>query len=128
MKDLFGGLRGARRIVPETSIFIPERAGSSDRTGQTRNGIPIAPRLLETLKGLAEGNYDYDIPNSKAWFTSLFFRCKGSSSCLTKDFRVDIETRVFLEYSPMGIITCLSLLEKSGSAGFSKRNQTTKEE
>jgi ureidoglycolate dehydrogenase (NAD+) len=62
MKDLFAGLRGAQRIDPETSIFVPGERGAQTERDRQRNGVPIAPRLLETLKGLAEGNYDYDIP------------------------------------------------------------------
>jgi hypothetical protein len=26
------------------------------------NGIPFEPEVFETLKGLAQGKYDYDIP------------------------------------------------------------------
>jgi LDH2 family malate/lactate/ureidoglycolate dehydrogenase len=62
MKDLFEGLRSAQRINQGNPIFIPgERATQTERARRL-NGIPIAPRLLETLKGLTQGNYDYDIP------------------------------------------------------------------
>ena len=62
MKDLFGGLRSSRRIDPGSPIRIPGERGTQTEMDRRHNGIPISPRLLETLKGLAEGNYDYDIP------------------------------------------------------------------
>lgn len=62
MKELFEGLRGAQRIDQGNSILIPGERGTQIERERRLNGIPIAPRLLETLKGLAQGNYDYDIP------------------------------------------------------------------
>ena len=39
-----------------------ENGGAQIERARRTSGIPVAPRLLETLKGLAQGNYDYDIP------------------------------------------------------------------
>ena len=62
MKDLFEGLRSAQRIDQGNPIFIPGERGTQTERARRLNGIPIAAQLFETLKGLAQGNYDYDIP------------------------------------------------------------------
>ncbi len=62
MRELFRGLRGAQRIEQEEPILVPGERGGKSQRSRRLNGIPIAPQLLETLKGLAQGNYDYDVP------------------------------------------------------------------
>ena len=62
VKELLDGLRGAKRADNETPVLIPGERGSKTEEKRRQQGIPIAPQLLETLKGLAEGNYDYEVP------------------------------------------------------------------
>jgi ureidoglycolate dehydrogenase (NAD+) len=62
MKDLYGELKSARPIDPKTPVRIPGERGNASEKAMRAAGIPIASSLLDTLKGLTQGNYDYEIP------------------------------------------------------------------
>lgn len=62
MKSLFVDLRGTEPMDKANPVLIPGERGTRIEEERRLKGIPIPPRLLETLKGLAQGNYDYDIP------------------------------------------------------------------
>lgn len=62
MKQLCDSMRNARRIDPQEPIFIPGEPEAQMERDMRVNGIPFKPEVFETLKGLARGKYDYDIP------------------------------------------------------------------
>jgi len=62
MKLLFDLMRDARRIDREKPILIPGEPEAQMEQDRRVNGIPLEPKVLKTLKGLAQGKYDYDIP------------------------------------------------------------------
>ena len=62
MKQLFDLMRNARRIDREKPIFIPGEPEAQIEQDRRVNGIPFEVDVFETLKGLAQGKYDYDMP------------------------------------------------------------------
>jgi LDH2 family malate/lactate/ureidoglycolate dehydrogenase len=63
MRQLFECLRGAPRIDPGKPIFVPGEIEAQMEKVRKVDGIPVELRLFGALKGLAEGNYDYQIPS-----------------------------------------------------------------
>jgi len=62
MKQLFELLRSAPRIDPEKPIFIPGEPEAQMEKARKMKGIPLEVKVLEALRGLAQGKYDYEIP------------------------------------------------------------------
>jgi LDH2 family malate/lactate/ureidoglycolate dehydrogenase len=62
LRALFSILRGAQRINPETTILIPGEFEQRLEEERRAKGIPMDSRSLEILRGLARGQYDYEIP------------------------------------------------------------------
>jgi LDH2 family malate/lactate/ureidoglycolate dehydrogenase len=62
LKALFLILRGSQRINPDKAILIP--GDYEDELEKTRraSGIPIDRMTLNLLRGLIQGQYDYEIP------------------------------------------------------------------
>jgi len=42
--------------------LIPGEPEAQIQRVQKEKGVPFEPRIFETLKGMAQGNYDYEIP------------------------------------------------------------------
>jgi len=62
VRQMFEGYRNAKRINPSEPIYIPGERGTRVEETRRSKGIPLDPKLFETLKGLTLGNYDYEIP------------------------------------------------------------------
>jgi len=62
MKQLYELLRNARRIDSKRPIFIPGEPEAQMERVRRMNGIPFEPKVFETLKGLTQGKYDYEMP------------------------------------------------------------------
>jgi len=62
LKALFSILRGAQRINPETAILIPGEFEQRLEEERRATGIPMDSTSLKILRGLARGEYDYEIP------------------------------------------------------------------
>jgi LDH2 family malate/lactate/ureidoglycolate dehydrogenase len=62
MKQLCDLIRNAHRIDTEKPILIPGEPEAQMEQDRRVNGIPLEPKALKTLRGLAQGKYDYDIP------------------------------------------------------------------
>ncbi len=62
MNQLSDGMRNARRIDLTKRIFIPGEPEVEMERARRTNGIPLEKKVFETLRGLADGKYDYDIP------------------------------------------------------------------
>jgi len=62
MKQLCELLQNAHRVDPKKPIFMPGQPEAQMERFRRMNGIPFEPELFETLKGLAQGKYDYEMP------------------------------------------------------------------
>jgi len=62
MKQVSDLIRNAHRTDAKKPIFIPGEPEAQIERVRRVNGIPLEPKVLKTLKGLAQGRYDYDIP------------------------------------------------------------------
>ncbi len=62
MRQLCVSIRNAPRADPKKPIFIPGEPEAQMERDRRANGIPLDPEVFEALKGLAQGEYDYDIP------------------------------------------------------------------
>lgn len=62
MRELLDGLRGAQPVHPDEPVLIPGERGGRTERDRRLNGIPVGSELLENLKGLSEGRYDYPVP------------------------------------------------------------------
>lgn len=49
-------------IDPDKPTLIPGEPEAQMQRIQREKGIPFEPKVFETLKGLAQGNYNYEIP------------------------------------------------------------------
>lgn len=62
MKQLCSTLREAKRIDPQTPIFVPGEPEAKIENVSKTEGIPFDQMTFEILKGLSQGQYDYEIP------------------------------------------------------------------
>jgi len=62
MKQLCDSMRNAHRIDLTQPVFIPGEPEAQMERDRRVHGIPFEPDVVKTLKGLARGKYDYDIP------------------------------------------------------------------
>ena len=62
MKQLCELLRNTRRIDSKKRIFIPGEPEAQMERARRMNGIPFEQKIFETLKGLTQGRYDYEMP------------------------------------------------------------------
>lgn len=62
LNALFLILRGAQRIKPDKAILIPGDYEDELEKNRRASGIPMDRMTLETLRGLTQGQYDYEIP------------------------------------------------------------------
>jgi LDH2 family malate/lactate/ureidoglycolate dehydrogenase len=62
MKQICEWLRGAPRMDTEKPILIPGEPEAQMELVRRTNGIPFDAEVSETLKGLTQGKYDYEMP------------------------------------------------------------------
>jgi ureidoglycolate dehydrogenase (NAD+) len=62
MKQLYQILRSAPRIDPGKPVLIPGEPEAQLEKIRREKGIPLAAGVFNNLKGLAQGNYEYEIP------------------------------------------------------------------
>ncbi len=62
MSELYKMMRSAPPLDPQRPILIPGEPEANTEENRRKNGIPMAAKDFEILKGLARGNYDYEIP------------------------------------------------------------------
>jgi LDH2 family malate/lactate/ureidoglycolate dehydrogenase len=64
MRSMFRMLREVPRVDPNTPILIPGEIEALLEKERRFKGIPLDARTLDILKGLTQGNYDYELPNN----------------------------------------------------------------
>jgi LDH2 family malate/lactate/ureidoglycolate dehydrogenase len=62
MKQLCELLRNCQRIDAENPVLIPGEPEARIEEERRVNGIPFEQKIFETLKGLTQGRYDYEMP------------------------------------------------------------------
>jgi ureidoglycolate dehydrogenase (NAD+) len=62
MKQMYQILRSAPRIDPGKPVLIPGEPEAQLEKIRREKGIPLAAGVFNSLKGLAKGNYEYEIP------------------------------------------------------------------
>jgi len=62
MKQMYQILRSAPRIDPGKPVLIPGEPEAQLEKIRREKGIPLAAGVFNSLKGLARGNYEYEIP------------------------------------------------------------------
>ena len=62
MKQICEWLRSAPRMDAEKPIFIPGEPEAQMELVRRTNGIPFDAKVSETMKGLTQGKYDYEMP------------------------------------------------------------------
>jgi LDH2 family malate/lactate/ureidoglycolate dehydrogenase len=62
MKQLCELLRNCHGIDTENPVLIPGDPEARMERVRRENGIPFDPKIFETLKGLTQGRYDYEMP------------------------------------------------------------------
>jgi ureidoglycolate dehydrogenase (NAD+) len=62
MEQLCELLRNARRIDPEKPSLIPGEPEAQIEKVRRMNGVPFDVKVFETLKGLTQGKYNYEMP------------------------------------------------------------------
>ncbi|MBY0496662.1 MAG: Ldh family oxidoreductase [Cyanobacteria bacterium] len=63
MKELRASMRAAPPLDPQRPIMIPGEPEARLEKQRRIEGIPMPEEVLELLKGLASGHYDYEVPN-----------------------------------------------------------------
>ena len=62
VKQMYQILRSAPRVDPEKPVLIPGEPEAQLEKIRREKGIPLAAGVFNSLKGLAKGNYEYEIP------------------------------------------------------------------
>jgi len=62
MKALFNLLRNSRQIDNETSILVPGELETQKERNRRASGIPFDVNVLNTLKNITQGDYEYELP------------------------------------------------------------------
>lgn len=62
VRQMFSLLRSTPRIDPDIPIVVPGEPEAQLEKERRLKGIPLNSKLLSILKGLTQGNYDYEVP------------------------------------------------------------------
>jgi ureidoglycolate dehydrogenase (NAD+) len=63
VREMFRLIRGTPRVDPNVPVLIPGEPEARLERERRLQGIPLDQKILETLKGLTEGKYDYELPS-----------------------------------------------------------------